>query len=175
MITTLLLQKEYLLHLQYLSYCNDLLSHDIFEAILPRRKRGVEEGWLEGLARWEIKTCTQLLSEKLYWMPYQFWRQRQNFEAKVKLLAIGDTCSHFAFPNITLNFPAKQFGWNWPHSQQEKLSPDWPKPSCVAPLSWPQWLVEEKAHIMEWMCPSKIHMLKSNPNVIVFGGRAFGS
>lgn len=43
-------------------------------------------------------------------MPYQFWRQRQNFEAKVKLLAIGDTCSHFAFPNITLNPPAKQFG-----------------------------------------------------------------
>lgn len=43
-ITTLLLQKEYLLHLQYLSYSNDLLSHNISKAILPRRKRGVEEG-----------------------------------------------------------------------------------------------------------------------------------
>lgn len=49
-------------------------------------------------------------------MPYQFWKQGWNFEAKGKLLAVGDTCccssirSHFAFPNITLNFLAKQFG-----------------------------------------------------------------
>lgn len=33
-------------------------------------------------------------------------KAKAEFEAKAKLLALGDTCSRFAFPNITLTFLA---------------------------------------------------------------------
>lgn len=33
-------------------------------------------------------------------------KAKAEFWAKVKLLALGDTCSHFAFPNITVSFLA---------------------------------------------------------------------
>lgn len=66
-IITLLLQKEYLLHFKYLSYCNNRVwvrQHNISEAILPRRKNRGGGGLLEELTRWKLKHYIKLLSEK---------------------------------------------------------------------------------------------------------------
>lgn len=135
--------------------CFGITWHNISEAMLPTREKGVEGvRWMEGLARYKLKACSELTREiisnaiSILEARAELWGKGQVAVGASIVIPASISTLHFLISSWIFqpgHLPETDF------PQQEELNPDWPKQFCVSSLPWPQWLVEEKAHVTAWM------------------------